>query len=127
MNIKNMSSLKAYEMIKIDNKAIMIDVRTSNEWQKVGVPQLPKHQLIFLSWRLLPGMLLNNHFTKQLMLHINNIDNNILFLCRSGARSYEAASLISHLGYTCYNIIDGFEGGVNGIGWQKNNLPWQIL
>ncbi len=123
-----MSSLKAYEMLTIDNKAIIIDVRTSNEWQTVGVPQLSKQQLIFLSWRLLPDMLLNNHFTNQLMSHIKNVETNLLFLCRSGGRSYEAANLISSLGYTnCYNIIDGFEGGINGIGWQRNNLPWQVL
>ncbi len=123
-----MSSLKAYEMLKIDNNTIMIDVRTGEEWKKIGIPKLNESKLLLLSWRLLPDMLLNGQFKEQLILHISNVQNNILFLCRSGARSYEAAYFISSLGYTnCYNIIDGFEGGSNGVGWKQNNLPWQIL
>lgn len=127
-----MFSLKAYEMLQIDNNTIMIDVRTTEEWQQVGIPNLDKTKLLLLSWRLLPDMVLNRQFKEQLIFHISNIQNNILFnilfLCRSGGRSYEAAHFISSLGYTnCYNVVDGFEGGNNGAGWKQNNLPWQIL
>lgn len=127
MNIKNISSLNAHEMLQIDSNTIMIDVRTSDEWTLTGVPKINKNQIIFLSWRLLPEMLLNNQFEKQFMSNVNDHNNDLLFLCRSGTRSNEAAKFVSNLGYSnCYNISDGFEGGINGIGWKQNNLPWQL-
>ncbi|MCC8399033.1 MAG: palindromic element RPE2 domain-containing protein [Rickettsia endosymbiont of Platyusa sonomae] len=162
MSIKNISSLKAYKLLEIDNNNMIIDVRTAEEWQQVGIPKLDKDKIIFISWRLLPNMSLNNEFKNQLMSKISNIVNSgefgarsdgampisnrratsddvpnfssidynykLLFLCRSGGRSHEAAQFASTLGYKeCYNIIDGFEGGTNGAGWKQNNLPWQIL
>lgn len=127
MNIKNISSLNAHEMLKINNNTIMIDVRTSDEWKLAGVPKINKSQIIFLSWRLLPEMLVNNQFKKQFMLNAIDQNNDLLFLCRSGVRSKEATEFISNLGYSnCYNISDGFEGGAGGIGWKQNDLPWQL-
>ncbi|MCC8417991.1 MAG: rhodanese-like domain-containing protein [Rickettsia endosymbiont of Bryobia graminum] len=127
MNIKNISSLNAHEMLQIDSNTLMIDVRTIDEWKSAGIPRINKNQIIFLSWRLLPGMLLNNQFKKQFMTNTIDQNNALLFLCRSGIRSKEAAEFISNLGYSnCYNISDGFEGGVGGIGWKQNDLPWQL-
>ncbi|XVN43232.1 MAG: rhodanese-like domain-containing protein [Candidatus Rickettsia vulgarisii] len=127
MNIKNISSLNAHEMLQINDNTIIIDVRTSDEWKLAGVPKINKNQIIFLSWCLLPEMLLNNQFEKQFMLNAIDHNNDLLFLCRSGVRSREAAEFISNLGYSnCYNISDGFEGRGWRIGWKQNNLPWQV-
>ncbi len=53
--------------------------------------------------------------------------SNIFFLCRSGHRSFSAATFIAQMNYeNCYNIIDGFEGNNCNIGWKQNNLPWQF-
>jgi rhodanese-related sulfurtransferase len=57
----------------------------------------------------------------------------VLFLCRSGARSHDAAIAATAAGYTqCYNVLEGFEGdrdahGHRGAlnGWQAAGLPWQ--
>ncbi|MCC8398559.1 MAG: rhodanese-like domain-containing protein [Rickettsia endosymbiont of Labidopullus appendiculatus] len=127
MSIKNISSLEAYKLLEMDNNSIIIDVRTTEEWQKIGIPKLDKDKIVFVSLCLLPNMLLNNEFKNQLMSKVSN-KHKLLFLCRSGGRSHEAASCAGTLGYKdCYNIIDGFEGGTNGAGWKQNNLPWQIL
>ncbi|WP_342271453.1 MULTISPECIES: rhodanese-like domain-containing protein [unclassified Candidatus Tisiphia] len=127
ISIKNISSLEAYKLLEMDECTIVVDIRTTEEWQKIGIPKLDKDQVLFLSWRLLPDMSLNCEFNNQFMSKVSN-KNNVLFLCRSGARSHEAALCAGGLGYTkCYNIVDGFEGGGNGAGWKQNNLPWQVL
>ncbi|MHA1113507.1 MAG: rhodanese-like domain-containing protein, partial [Alphaproteobacteria bacterium] len=56
-----------------------------------------------------------------------------LFLCRSGARSMAAAMAMTALGHTdCRNIVEGFEGDLNGdhhrgeaSGWKAAGLPWE--
>lgn len=127
MSTRNISSLYAYKLLRSDKSAVLVDVRTSEEWSK-GVVKIDENQVLFLSWRLLPDMSLNRVFQEVFMSKAHHKDCNTLFLCRSGVRSFEAAQFVSaNLGFTnCYNIIDGFEGGVNGNGWKKNNLPWQI-
>ena len=56
-----------------------------------------------------------------------------MFICRSGVRSNNAASLASEAGFTaCYNVLEGFEGdpdadahrGRKG-GWRFHGLPWR--
>jgi len=55
-----------------------------------------------------------------------------LFICRSGARSNQAAMIASQADFTdCYNILEGFEGdkdenGHRGkdSGWKAAGLPW---
>jgi rhodanese-related sulfurtransferase len=71
--------------------------------------------------------LISESFPKQQPDQIN-----LLFLCRSGSRSFEAAMFMSDLGYNCYNITNGFEGKVNDLGhrgtingWKAENLPWR--
>src|SRR5471030_2360177 len=56
----------------------------------------------------------------------------LLFLCRSGVRSRNAAKLATEHGYQhCYDILEGFEGDKDAAGhrkqlggWCKAGLPW---
>ncbi len=127
MSTYNISSLNAYQLLQTDKRAVVIDVRTTEEWSR-GVPKVDIDQIFFLSWRLSPDMSLNKAFQANFMLKAYGKQDNILFLCRSGVRSFEAAQFVSaNMGFmNCYNIIDGFEGGANGIGWKQNDLPWQV-
>ncbi|MFY9590073.1 rhodanese-like domain-containing protein [Rickettsia endosymbiont of Halotydeus destructor] len=133
MNVKNINSLVAYSLIMADKDAVLIDVRTQEEWKTTGVPCLSdNNKVVFLSWQLAPNMLLNKDFEPQFISSIKNTKSNIFFLCRSGYRSLSAATFIAQVncengGYkNCYNIIDGFEGNNRDIGWKQNNLPWQL-
>ena len=128
MSTRNIYSVDAYKLLKNDKSVMLVDVRTSEEWNR-GVVSIDESQVLFLSWRLLPDMSLNRVFQEVFMSRANHKDSTTLFLCRSGVRSFEAAQFISaNLGFTnCYNIIDGFEGGGNGNGWKKNNLPWDSV
>ena len=56
----------------------------------------------------------------------------VLFICRSGGRSHNAAMLAMQAGYTqCYNVLEGFEGDKDAAGhrntkggWRASGLPW---
>ncbi len=107
--------------------AVLVDVRTRAEWEWVGrVPNA-----VEIEWNSWPGGERNPHFLAQLMHQVDR-EALVLFLCRSGVRSHNAAILAQQQGYTaCYNILEGFEGDrdANGQrghigGWRHAGLPW---
>ena len=119
MKVQNISSIVAHDLLMDIKKSVLIDVRTEKEWQEVGVPAIDK--LILLTWRELPNMAINQEFEAKLTSQVHNKDTALFFLCRSGARSLEAANFANNIGYSnCYNIIDGFEGSPYGAGWKQN-------
>ncbi|MDF2965739.1 MAG: pspE [Rickettsiaceae bacterium] len=131
MSIKNISSEQAWINLMKDESNVLIDVRTESEWHKIGKPKLQpqlQNELLLISWRVLPEMSVNPDFIETLKQHIKDKNTNIYFLCRSGARSFEAAAFAESNGYVnCFNIADGFEGSHFGLGWKSNNLPWEFL
>ncbi|MBQ4875048.1 MAG: rhodanese-like domain-containing protein [Rickettsiaceae bacterium H1] len=116
--------------------SFLIDVRTEEEWKFVGVPNLEQieKKVCCLSWRLYPEMKINQNFIEKISGMFADKQTPLLFICRSGYRSLEAASMVLREGYrTCYNIKDGFEGDLdrknrrNNInGWKFNDLPWGL-
>lgn len=111
----------AWRMLQENPHTILVDVRTPEEWQQIGTTDLTqvKKEAILLSWRTLPGMRLNPVFEMELAAKFPGTDTPILFLCKAGGRSQEAAIAMTHHGYThCYNITGGFE-----FGWKPNQLP----
>jgi rhodanese-related sulfurtransferase len=128
MIIKNINSIDTYNRIISIYSGILIDVRTIYEYNDVGVAIVPEQNLFLLSWRLLPNMYINTEFHDKFLAHFLDKKQDLFFLCRSGARSLEAAHFALSNNYTnCYNVIDGFEGNNFGLGWKKSNLPWRIL
>ncbi|WP_374355919.1 rhodanese-like domain-containing protein [Chitinimonas sp.] len=105
----------------------LVDVRTAAEWQFVGSPD----GAVKIEWKSWPGMTANPNFLEQLKHQVDSEDV-LLFLCRTGGRSHEAAALAAEHGFAeCYNVLEGFEGdrdakgqrgGVNG--WKAHGLPW---
>ena len=128
------SPKEAFEYASV-NPSVIVDVRTTPEWQFVGIPDLSNtpSQLLTLSWKLYPSFALNPKFTGDLIAEPSiNIDTPLFFLCRSGGRSLDAALAMTAEGYHyCFNITDGFEGEADGAGhrstkqgWKNANLPW---
>lgn len=108
-------------------QSVLVDVRTKAEWQFVGmVPNA-----LCIEWRTYPGMQPNGDFAATLRQQVA-LDATLLFLCRSGARSDEAARAALEAGYRqVYNVLEGFEGDKDGAsqrghlnGWKKQGLPW---
>lgn len=108
----------------------IVDVRTQAEWYWVGI--VPG--AVTIEWKRYPGMSLNPDFLGQLRAAVDPGDI-VLFLCRAGVRSGEAAALAAEDGYRrAFNILEGFEGdkddsGQRGRvnGWRKAGLPWKNL
>lgn len=136
--VGDVSSSEAWEMLKSDDSTLLVDVRTGAEWNFVGVPDLSQLSKapILVQWLSFPDSKVNPQFEEQVSaegagFEISH-DKTLLFLCRSGARSAAAATLMTERGYTrCYNISDGFEGDPdetrrrgNVNGWKCSGLPW---
>jgi len=134
MSVEQISPQKAFELLKNQKNSVLIDVRTNEELNFVGVVDASSfdNRMILLPWQTLPQMQQNQSFVSDLLAKVNK-DSEALFLCRTGGRSNQSANLASSLGYSkCYNIINGFEGDLDsknhrGLvnGWKASNLPWE--
>ena len=108
-------------------RAVLVDVRTDAERAWVG--EVPGATAV--AWKHWPGMAVNADFDAQLRAAAPP-GATVVLLCRSGVRSVAAAKRATELGYTAYNILEGFEGdadergqrGRRG-GWRFHGLPWK--
>ena len=116
---------EAWELVEA-LQAILLDVRTIAERQFVGAPP----ESISIEWRMWPGMEINPDFAREAVAQIPT-DRPVVLLCRSGVRSHAAAECLAGLGYTAFNILEGFEGDRDAAGqrgqlggWRRHGLPW---
>jgi rhodanese-related sulfurtransferase len=129
----------AWALLQADPKAQMVDVRTTAEWNFVGLPDLADlgRGVHCIAWQNFPDMAIDPDFVKvaadELRRAGAELDTPILFLCRSGARSRAAAVAMTRMGFTrAYNVAGGFEGDVDQDGhrgrhngWKAAGLPWR--
>jgi len=107
--------------------AQLVDVRTRAEWDYVGrIPGAVEIELLAY-----PGNRLNPAFVAELEGKVGK-SGPVLFICRSGGRSHNAAILAKQAGYDeSYNVLEGFEGDKDSNGhrntrggWRVAGLPW---
>lgn len=131
----------AWNMLQSDSGICLIDVRTRAEWSFVGVPDLSDldRNTILVEWKSFPQMGRNENFVPELMAALAEQPvKALLFICRSGARSLEAARVVStalgaeNRDIPCINVAEGFEGDLNATahrghknGWKAAGLPWR--
>ncbi len=118
---------EAYQIMQLAPGAKLVDVRTKAELDFVG--HIPG--AIEIEWATYPGMKANPNFLAALEQQVDK-EALVMFICRSGARSHNAAVAAEKSGYNeVYNILEGFEGDkdtsdhrnvVNG--WRAAGLPW---
>jgi len=124
----------AFVALQADAAAVLVDVRTSAEWNYVGLPDLTQigRRVVLLEWQHFPDGTLNGSFVEQ--LREAGVDEGvpIYFLCRSGARSAASAKAATAAGLgPAYNVSDGFEGQLDPdghrtlSGWKAAGLPWR--
>jgi rhodanese-related sulfurtransferase len=120
-------STEAYDLLQRAPGAKLVDVRTHAEWDYVGRIA----GAIEIEWQLYPEGKPNPQFIQQLKQQVDP-EALVLFICRSGARSHNAATAAAAAGYTqSYNVLDGFEGRKDANnhrntvdGWRVSGLPW---
>lgn len=118
---------EAYELISQDRNAVLVDVRSRAELELVGRVPVASH----VEWAFYPGMVANPEFAAQLQAQVDK-SRTVIFMCRTGGRSHNAALLAQQLGYSqAYNMLEGFEGEANEHkqrtlinGWKHAGLPW---
>lgn len=123
--------LEAWELLRQQPEAKLIDVRTNAERHWVGQVALPPGQHMAVEWTSWPSGVVNPQFIEQLG-QVAAKDDVLLFLCRSGVRSRHAARVATEQGYAnSFDILEGFEGDRDADGhrktvggWCKAGLPW---
>lgn len=107
--------------------AKLVDVRTKAELEWVG--RVPGS--LAVEWNTWPGGKPNPDFIPNLETQVGK-DTPVMFLCRSGGRSHNAAIAATQAGYgESYNVLEGFEGDKDSEshrntsgGWRVAGLPW---
>ncbi|BBZ10905.1 rhodanese-like domain-containing protein [Mycobacterium branderi] len=125
---------QAWELLRENPDAVLVDVRTDAEWRFVGVPDLSGlgRDVVYIEWNRADGSR-NQNFVDELLERVPARDDRpVVFLCRSGNRSIGAAEAATEVGITpSYNVLDGFEGHLDeaghrgATGWRAIGLPWR--
>lgn len=123
-----LTPMEVYDVLQKTQHAVLVDVRTKAELDLVG--RIPN--AIHVEWAFYPGMVANPDFPAQLEMQVDK-ESLVIFMCRTGGRSHQAAALAASLGFAeAYNMLEGFEGEANAEkqrtlinGWRHSGLPWQ--
>ncbi|MFC1673520.1 rhodanese-like domain-containing protein [Pseudomonadota bacterium] len=132
----NITPTETWQRLEDDPTALLIDVRTTEEWAYVGVPDVDElgHHVHYVPWLFFPRMNVNPEFVQHVIRSVEpETDTPMYFLCRSGIRSAYAAHAMTEAGYTqCFNVTGGFEGDMDDDhrrgsvnGWKVAGLPWE--
>ena len=123
----------AFDALKDNPEAQLIDCRTQAEWSYVGLPDIASidKKLICLEWVSLEGQP-NTQFAAQIGAHFD-AQTPLYIICRSGARSAAACAALAQAGFSAlFNVTGGFEGDMNPDGhrgtlngWKASGLPWR--
>lgn len=132
-----LSPREAYELVRTDPRAMLVDVRSNMEFLFIGHPV----GAVNIAWIDEPDWKINPHFAadvRKLILgglsHGGNMGSvPVVLICRSGKRSLEAGELLVEEGFdNVYNVAEGFEGELDEHhhrstrgGWRFHGLPWE--
>ena len=135
--VKTLDPLEAWNLLQVQARAVLIDVRSSMEYLFVGHPSGSVH----VAWIDEPDWVVNPHFVtevRKVMLGGVGLEEHgtvapVLLICRSGTRSLEAGKLVIEDGVMeVYSIAEGFEGELDEEhhrsttgGWRFHGLPWE--
>lgn len=130
-----LSPREAFDFLKNNPQALLIDIRSSMEFLFVGHPEGAAH----IAWIDEPNWEINPDFIKQITSLCESKDKDnpqdvpVVLICRSGKRTLDAGDLM--IAYEFSNVMhvdEGFEGdkddsnhrGTLG-GWRFRGLPWE--
>ncbi len=135
--IKGLTPKEAWDLLELDHRAVLIDIRSTMEFLFVGHPAGAVH----VPWIDEPDWTVNPHFVRdvrKLMLGgvVCDTDDGyapVILICRSGKRSKDAGKVLHEAGLrNLYHIDEGFEGELDEEhhrstigGWRFRGLPWE--
>lgn len=135
----DISAANAWEGLRKTDSATLVDVRSRAEWAFVGVPVLSSinKKTVLVEWNDFATGAIVPNFVERLETALADAgvvgDAPLYFICRSGARSRNAAIAATAAGHAqCFNVEHGFEGPLdaenhrNTAGsWKAEGLPWE--
>ena len=123
--IKQLASNEIKEYLKSQTNCVLLDVRTNEEWEQIGKPdgEIIGLKTYFLSLQFGIERIFNENFVQEFKNLKVDQNQELLIMCRTGARSQLAAELLVKENYKCSNISDGFEGNNENVGWKRSGLP----
>jgi rhodanese-related sulfurtransferase len=131
----DISATEAWDRLRNDPKAQLLDVRTVAEWNFVGLPDLSSvgRRVHCVEWQSFPTGAQNPGFVIEASQALDGPGAPVMVICRSGARSRAAAIALTQAGFTqAFNIAGGFEGDTDACGhrgsvngWKAADLPWR--
>ena len=123
----NIDVLDAFEFLSKNLNSHLIDTRSDLEWKITGIPDLSSinKETNLINW----GPVLDKNFFEnyqKFLLNSFNQEDSLLFICRSGSRSFMATQLAIELGFNnSFNIYAGFDNESDQ-NWKKN-LPVKFI
>ncbi|CAI3922644.1 rhodanese-like domain-containing protein [Commensalibacter communis] len=117
---------ETWDQLKNNENTVLIDVRTPQEWQQIGYPDLSSlnKNILKISVQNIYGER-NNNFISDLTEAGLKPEQTLYFVCRSGKRSMLAAMLAQQAGFShVINVQDGFEGPADQTGRTGNIAGW---
>ena len=114
--VRDLSVSEAWDLLCQNPASELIDVRTKEEWEALGCPDLSeaKKEVKKISLVLNPDYSLNPNYISEFEALGINKDSDVLFMCKAGGRSAKAAEMATQMGYTkCYNVFEGFDGNLS--------------
>ena len=134
--VESINSKEAFSLLKEDENALLIDVRTNKEHLAVGITDLREmgKETYLIEWRnsIIPGS--RKRFLNDFNKNLNHHDRGkYLFICRSGIRSNFAALTVEesfnsgNFNGKFFNVEDGFEGSEQSFGYPQNPNGWKDL
>ena len=130
---RNLLPKMAIERLSQNPDALLVDVRCEAEHKYVGYPK----NSILIPWIDEPSWKPNPDTFYDLVLDAlgiqkDNMDIEIIVICRSGFRSNEALKCLQSKGFTnVAHVASGFEGDLdendhrgNLNGWRHDGMPW---
>lgn len=128
---------QAWQLLKDDPRAMLVDIRSTMEFLFVGHPSSALH----VAWIDEPEWTVNPHFVtdvRKVMLggataHGDIGGAPVVLICRSGKRSMDAGTALLQAGFSSvYKVDEGFEGELDEHhhrgsvgGWRFHGLPWE--
>ena len=139
--VENINSKEAFDLLRKDENALLIDVRTKKEHLAVGIPDLKEigKETHLIEWKNSIFPIYQKHFVNDINENLGLRDEGkYIFICRSGIRSNFAALTVEesfdsgNYNGRCFNVEDGFEGNQKILGypqkltgWKNLGLPWK--
>lgn len=134
---KALDANAAYELLKKDPRAVIVDIRSTMEYLFVGHPTGAIH----VAWIDEPEWTINPHFVtdvRKILLggatsHDDISGAPVILICRSGKRSIDAGKALLNAGFSeVFYVDEGFEGELDDSrhrgtvgGWRFRGMPWE--